>query len=120
MLGQRIAKHGARVWMVNTGWTGGPYGVGARMRLPHTRAIVEAALTGALDQASYITDPVFGFEVPTEVPELPASILTPRSTWADPAAYDTQARKLAIMFRDNFEQFRAQVPDSVTRAGPAT
>ena len=119
MLGERIAKHGSKVWLVNTGWTGGPYGVGSRMRLPHTRAMVRAALSGALDGASYTTDPVFGFEVPTLVPDVPAAVLNPRTTWADPAAYDAQARKLAGMFRENFEIYRSQVPDSVTRAGPA-
>jgi phosphoenolpyruvate carboxykinase (ATP) len=118
MLGERIAKHGAKVWLVNTGWTGGPYGTGSRMKLSHTRAMVAAALSGALDKASFRTDPVFGIEVPSAVPGVPADVLTPRATWADPAAYDAQARKLATMFRENFEQYRSQVPDTVAAAGP--
>jgi phosphoenolpyruvate carboxykinase (ATP) len=118
MLGERIARHGAKVWLVNTGWTGGPYGTGSRMRLAHTRAMVAAALSGALDKAAFRTDPVFGVEVPVAVPGVPAEVLTPRQTWADPAAYDAQARKLATMFRENFEQYRSQVPDNVAAAGP--
>jgi phosphoenolpyruvate carboxykinase (ATP) len=118
MLGERIARHGAKVWLVNTGWTGGPYGTGSRMRLAHTRAMVAAALSGALDKAAFRTDPVFGVEVPVAVPGVPAEVLTPRQTWADPAAYDAQARKLATMFRENFEQYRSQVPDTVAAAGP--
>jgi phosphoenolpyruvate carboxykinase (ATP) len=81
--------------------------------------MVAAALAGALDQASFRTDPVFGVEVPVAVPGVPTDVLTPRQTWADPAAYDTQARKLATMFRENFEQYRSQVPDTVAAAGPA-
>ncbi len=119
MLGERISRHRVRVWLVNTGWTGGPYGAGARMKLAYTRAMVSAALGGALDDVSYRADPVFGVEVPTEVPGVPTEVLTPRLTWADPAAYDAQARKLARMFRENFEQYRAQVPESVRAAGPA-
>jgi phosphoenolpyruvate carboxykinase (ATP) len=120
MLGERIAKHGARVWLVNTGWTGGPYGTGSRMKLSHTRAMVRAALAGELDKATYTRDPVFGFEVPATVPGVPTEVLTPRSTWSDTAAYDAQAKKLAGMFRDNFEQFHSEVPDAVVKAGPAT
>src|SRR6476660_943888 len=118
MLGERIAKHGAKVWLVNTGWTGGPYGTGSRMKLGHTRAMVAAALAGALDGVSFRTDPVFGVEVPMAVPGVPGEVLTPRQTWTDPAAYDAQARKLATMFRENFEQYRSQVPDTVAAAGP--
>jgi phosphoenolpyruvate carboxykinase (ATP) len=118
MLGERIAKHGAKVWLVNTGWTGGPYGTGSRMKLAHTRTMVSAALGGALESAAFRTDPVFGVEVPTAVPGVPAEVLTPRQTWADPVAYDAQARKLATMFRENFEQYRSQVPDTVAAAGP--
>jgi phosphoenolpyruvate carboxykinase (ATP) len=119
MLGEHIAKHGARVWLINTGWTGGPYGTGSRMKLPYTRTMVRAALAGELDDATYVRDPVFGFEVPSAVQGVPSELLSPRGTWADPAAYDAQARKLAAMFRENFEQFRAEVPEAVVRAGPA-
>jgi len=119
MLGEKIAKHGAKVWLVNTGWTGGAYGTGSRMKLAHTRTMVRAALAGALDGATFRTDPVFGFEVPTTVPDVPTGILDPRSTWRDPAAYDAQAAKLARMFRDNFATFAAGVEPAVAAAGPA-
>jgi phosphoenolpyruvate carboxykinase (ATP) len=119
MLGERIQKHGVRVWLVNTGWTGGPYGTGSRMKLAHTRAMVRAALAGALDGVSYTLDPVFRIEVPDSVPDVPAAVLTPRGTWPDGAAYDAQAKQLAGMFRDNFAQFAAQVDAKVAEAGPA-
>ena len=119
MLGERIAKHSAKVWLVNTGWTGGAYGTGSRMQLSLTRAMLRAALSGALDLGKFRKDPVFGLDVPTAVPEVSDSVLSPRDTWADPKAYDVQARKLAQMFRENFEQYRAQVPESVAKAGPA-
>jgi phosphoenolpyruvate carboxykinase (ATP) len=118
MLGERIAKHRARVWLVNTGWTGGAFGTGSRMKLAHTRAMLRAALSGALEGARFTTDPVFGFEVPDSVPDVPDSVLSPRATWRDASAYDTQARKLAAMFRENFEQYRSQVPAAVAAAGP--
>ena len=119
MLGEKIARHGTRVWLVNTGWTGGPYGTGSRMKLPYTRAMVRAALAGALDGAAYVKDPVFGFDVPGSVPEVPTNVLSPRGTWPDAAAYDAQAKKLAGMFRDNFKQFEGQVSGDVAAAGPA-
>ncbi|MGH7562015.1 MAG: phosphoenolpyruvate carboxykinase [Gemmatimonadales bacterium] len=118
LLGERLAKHQARVWLVNTGWTGGPYGTGSRMKLAHTRAMVRDALAGKLDGATFTVDPVFGFEVPTAVPDVPAEVLIPRTTWKDPAAYDAQAKKLAEMFRKNFEVFAAQVPEPVRQSGP--
>ena len=119
MLGERIGRHGAKVWLVNTGWTGGPYGTGSRMKLSLTRAMLRAALSGVLEGGKFTRDPVFGFEVPTSVPEVSQDVLSPRRTWADPKAYDDQARKLATMFRENFEQYRSQVPDAVAKAGPA-
>jgi phosphoenolpyruvate carboxykinase (ATP) len=118
MLGERIERHQARVWLVNTGWSGGPYGVGNRMKLSYTRTMVRAALAGELDGVAVTTDPVFGLAVPTAVTGVPSEVLAPRSTWADPAAYDAQARKLAQMFRENFEQYRAQVSPAVAAAGP--
>jgi phosphoenolpyruvate carboxykinase (ATP) len=118
MLGEKLATHKAQVWLVNTGWTGGPYGTGSRMKLAHTRAMVGDALAGKLDGASFVKDPVFGFEVPTAVPDVPSEVLIPRNTWADGAAYDTQAKKLAEMFRKNFEVFADQVPEAVRNAGP--
>ncbi len=119
MLGEKIARHGARVWLVNTGWTGGAYGTGTRMKLSHTRTMVRAALAGALDGARFRKDPVFGVEVPVEVPGVPAGILDPRSTWKDGAAYDAQAARLAKMFRDNFATFASGVDARVAGAGPA-
>ncbi|MEZ4588040.1 MAG: phosphoenolpyruvate carboxykinase (ATP), partial [Gemmatimonadales bacterium] len=119
MLGERIAKHGVAVWLVNTGWTGGAYGVGSRMKLAHTRAMVTAALSGALASASYRRDPVFGFEVPKAIPGVPSEVLDPRATWKDPAAYDAQAAKLAEMFRQNFAGFASGVGPEVAKAGPS-
>jgi phosphoenolpyruvate carboxykinase (ATP) len=119
MLGERIERHGAKVWLVNTGWTGGAYGTGSRMKLSYTRAMVRAVLAGALDKVSFVKDPVFGVDIPASVPDVPPEILVPRRTWTDPAAYDAQARKLAQMFRDNFEQYRSEVSDAVAKAGPA-
>jgi phosphoenolpyruvate carboxykinase (ATP) len=118
MLGEQIAVHRARVWLVNTGWTGGPYGVGSRMKLSHTRTMVTAALAGQLDGASYRPDPTFGFEVPTSIAGVPNEVLNPRGTWQDVAAYDTQAGKLAAMFRANFKTFASEASDAVANAGP--
>jgi len=118
MLGEQIAKHGAKVWLVNTGWTGGSFGTGSRMKLSHTRTMLRAALAGQLDGIAYHMDPVFGFEVPTSVPGVPSELLTPRNTWADPAAYDAQAAKLADMFRKSFAAFASGVDPEVVAAGP--
>jgi phosphoenolpyruvate carboxykinase (ATP) len=117
MLGDKLAEHRAAVWLVNTGWTGGPYGEGERMPIAATRALLRAALAGMLDDVEYREDPVFGFEVPLEAPGVEASLLDPRSTWRDREAYDTKARELATMFRENFGKLAD--PDSeVARAGP--
>src|SRR5207249_4141255 len=113
LLGERIARHGVQCWLVNTGWTGGPYGAGQRMRLAHTRAMVRAALAGTLDRIPTTPDPVFGLEVPLQVPGVPGEMLLPRGTWSDPAGYDAQATRLARMFRENFEQFQDQVHHAV-------
>ena len=117
-LGERIARHKSRVWLVNTGWTGGPFGVGKRMSIAYTRAMIAAALSGALDSVSYQRHPVFNLEMPTSCPGVPAEVLDPRSTWSDKAAYDTQARKLAAMFVDNFKTFAGDVDAAVVSAGP--
>ena len=119
MLGEKLKEHGANVWLVNTGWSGGAYGTGSRMKLAHTRAMVNAALSGALDSADFAADPVFGLEVPAAVPGVPAEVLKPRGTWADGAAYDAAAAKLADMFRTNFEKFEDQVSDAIKAAGPS-
>jgi phosphoenolpyruvate carboxykinase (ATP) len=118
MLGRLIDEHRPRVWLLNTGWSGGPYGVGHRIKLPYTRAMVHAALGGELDSVATRADPVFGLTVPTEVPGVPPEILRPRDTWPDPTAYDAQAKKLAEMFRKNFEKFGGLVSDAVKAAGP--
>ena len=118
MLGEKIATHKARVWLVNTGWTGGPYGVGKRMKIAHTRAMINAALAGQLDTVQYRTDPVFNVEVPTSCPGVPEEVLDPRKTWPDGKAYDEQAKKLAAMFVDNFKRFEKDVPEAVKAAGP--
>jgi phosphoenolpyruvate carboxykinase (ATP) len=118
LLGELLAKHGSRTWLVNTGWTGGPYGVGHRMKLAHTRAMVRAALAGELDDVPTVRDPIFGLDVPKSVPSVPSDVMIPRDTWADPAAYDAQARRLAQMFAKNFEQFAGEAAESVRKAGP--
>ena len=118
LLGDRIAKHNARVWLVNTGWTGGPYGVGSRMKIAHTRAMINAALSGALDHVGYERDPIFNLDVPASCPNVPVEVLTPRNTWKDQAAYDAQAKKLAQMFVDNFKTFGATASPAVKAAGP--
>jgi phosphoenolpyruvate carboxykinase (ATP) len=118
MLGERIARHQARCWLVNTGWTGGPFGKGHRMQLPYTRAMIRAALEGKLDRVATAADPVFGVQVPREVPGVPSEVLDQRATWPDSQQYDVQAAKLAGMFRNNFEQFAGQVSDAVRKAGP--
>ena len=118
MLIDRLARYDVPVWLVNTGWTGGPYGTGERMNINHTRTMVRAALNGELDGVATRRDPIFGVEVPTEVPGVPSGILDPRSTWADGAAYDAQAAKLARMFADNFRSYADGVPPSVREAGP--
>ena len=120
MLGDKLDRHGAAVWLVNTGWTGGPFGVGHRMPITATRGLLHAALAGALDRAEFRVDPVFGFEVPTHVPGVDAHLLDPRATWADPAAYDLKARELAGLFRANFEKFAADAGEAISSAGPRT
>jgi phosphoenolpyruvate carboxykinase (ATP) len=118
MLGEKLREHGSGVWLVNTGWSGGGYGVGSRMKLSHTRRMVSAALSGELDRGEFRTDPVFGIEVPSAVPGVPTDVLTPRNTWADPEAYDEAARKLAGMFRTNFEKYVNGIAEEVRAAGP--
>jgi len=118
LLGEKIARHDAQVWLVNTGWTGGPYGVGSRMHIRFTRAMIAAALGGALDGVLYDTHPVFNLQVPQSCPTVPPAVLNPRSTWADTAAYDAQAAELARMFQDNFKTFASSVAADVVAAGP--
>lgn len=117
LLGERIDAHRVQVYLVNTGWSGGPYGVGKRMKLPLTRAMISAALNGSLEKVSYQPDPVFGILVPATVPGVPATILHPRSTWPDPTAYDVAAQALAARFHQNFVRF-PDVADKIRSAGP--
>ncbi|MCH8979332.1 MAG: phosphoenolpyruvate carboxykinase (ATP) [Armatimonadetes bacterium] len=105
LLKEKIARHGSKVWLVNTGWTGGPYGVGTRMKLAHTRAMIDAAFSGALDGVEYATDPVFGLDVPASCPGVPSDVLLPRKTWDDKDAYDSKARELQGMFEQNFKKY---------------
>ena len=118
LLGERIKRHGVKAWLINTGWTGGPYGVGQRVAIPHTRAMVNAALDGHLDDVPTWRDPVFGFEVPESCPDVPAGMLRPRDNWSDEAAYDAQAARLAAMFHENFGLYADEVSESVREAGP--
>jgi phosphoenolpyruvate carboxykinase (ATP) len=118
MLGERIARHQIRVWLVNTGWTGGPHGVGRRMKIADTRAMIRAALAGALDAVVYAKDGVLNLDIPASCPGVPSEVLHPRRTWASGADYDRQAAKLARMFAENFTTFEAGVSDAVKAAGP--
>jgi phosphoenolpyruvate carboxykinase (ATP) len=118
LLGERIANHQVDVWLVNTGWSGGPYGVGKRMNIGHTRALIHAALDGSLRNVPMRHDAVFNLAVPTSCPNVPQEVLEPRSTWADVAAYDVQANKVAEMFRKNFQRFANEVPAELVAAGP--
>jgi phosphoenolpyruvate carboxykinase (ATP) len=117
-LGERIARHNSRVWLVNTGWTGGPFGVGSRMKIGHTRAMISAALSGELDKVEYHPHPIFNLDMPASCPDVPSEVLDPRTTWSDKAAYDAQARKLATMFVENFKAFAGDVAPGVIEAGP--
>jgi phosphoenolpyruvate carboxykinase (ATP) len=119
MLRELIAKHNVDCWLVNTGWTGGKYGVGKRMPIKATRALLNAALAGSLKGQAMRTDPLFGFQVPLALPGVDSSILNPRETWADKAAYDAQARALVDMFKRNFEKFEVHVDEDVKAAAPA-
>jgi len=118
LLGERLKQHNAQCWLVNTGWTGGAYGTGSRMKITHTRAMVDALLAGELEHVPCENDPIFGLAVPQSCPNVPSKVLNPRMTWTDKAAYDQQAFKLAAMFTENFEQYAERVPPTVRDAGP--
>ncbi len=118
MLAEKIEQYGATVWLVNTGWSGGPYGVGKRMEISYTRAMVRAALEGSLNDVPTTPDPIFGVHVPQHCPNVPDEVLQPRHTWVDKAAYDQQAQHLADLFRSNFAQFAADVDAAVLAGGP--
>jgi phosphoenolpyruvate carboxykinase (ATP) len=118
LLGEKIAQHKVDVWLVNTGWSGGPYGVGKRMDIAYTRALIHAVLDGSLHNVPTRYDDVFNLAVPTSCPNVPASILNPRKTWVDPVAYDAQAAKVSEMFHENFKRFDGQVAPEIAAAGP--
>jgi phosphoenolpyruvate carboxykinase (ATP) len=119
LLGERIAHHKVDCWLVNTGWSGGPYGVGKRMKLPYTRAMIDAALSGKLADVEFEADPIFKVAVPKAVPGVPSELLQPRSTWHDKAAYDAKARELARLFAENFKRFEDAATPEVRAAGPS-
>jgi phosphoenolpyruvate carboxykinase (ATP) len=117
LLGQKIAQHNVRVWLVNTGWIGGAYGTGHRIQIAYTRAMIQAALGGLLDNVEYRTHPIFGLQMPVTCPNVPDEVLDPRRLWADPAAYDAAALRLANMFEENFRKYADFVTDAVKDAG---
>ena len=118
LLKRKIERYGVKCWLVNTGWVGGPYGVGKRISIRHTRALLNAALNGKLDDVQYAKDPIFGFEVPMECPDVPADVLSPASSWGDNNEYDRRYKDLAMRFKENFAKFSDNTPPEVLEAGP--
>ena len=118
MLGEKLKKYNVNVWLVNTGWTGGPYGVGSRMKLAYTRAMITAALNGELNHVEYEKDPIFGLNMPKSCPNVPSEILNPRNTWADPSAYDKKASELAALFNKNFALYSEFANEEIKAAAP--
>jgi phosphoenolpyruvate carboxykinase (ATP) len=118
MLGQKIAKYNVSCWLVNTGWTEGPYGVGHRIEIKYTRIMIKAILEGQLDQVETQVDPIFGLHVPLRVKGVPDEILQPRNTWKNPEAYDEKARELAIQFVENFKEYENNVDKKILDASP--
>ena len=119
LLGKKLEEHSnVNVWLINTGWSGGAYGTGSRMKLSYTRAMITAAMNGQLDNVSYEAHPVFGMLMPAEVPGVPAEILTPRNTWSDKAAYDKKANELAKLFVNNFAKYADKANDEIRSAAP--
>jgi len=118
LLGKKLEKHNVNVWLVNTGWSGGPYGVGSRMKLSYTRAMITAALDGSLEKGKFETLPVFNMQMPTSCPNVPVEILNPRNTWKDKDAFDAKANDLAIAFNKNFEQYANRATPEVLKAAP--
>jgi len=118
MLGEKIKSHKTKVWLINTGWTGGPYGIGKRISIASTRAMIKAALTSELDHVQTETHPIFNFSMPVTCPNVPAGILNPRNTWDDKDRYDQKAKQLAAEFKTNFEKYRSGTAEEVAHAGP--
>jgi len=119
LLAAKMAEYGTTAWLINTGWTGGPYGVGSRIKLRYTRAIIDAIHDGSLDNVEFVTDPIFGLAVPATCPSVPDEMLVPKNTWQDEAAYDAQAVKLANLFVKNFEKYKAGSSEAIINAGPS-
>ena len=117
LLGEKMTKHGTHIYLLNTGWTGGPYGVGSRFKIPHTRAIIKAALDGTLESLPTRLEPIFGFKVPLSCPGVPDEIFTPEKTWPDPEKYQEQAHNLALRFKENFKKF-PDIPLEISKASP--
>jgi len=113
-----MAEHGATAWLINTGWSGGPYGIGSRIKIRYTRAMLNAALDGVLNNVEFVTDERFGFEIPRFCPDVPNEILIPRETWSNKNEYDVIADKLAKMFNQNFERYSSGVSNEVNSAAP--
>lgn len=120
LLADRIRKHNSDVWLVNTGWTGGPHGVGSRMSLRHTRTIIDSIHNGSLKNCTTRTDAIFGFDVPVTCDDLPADLLWPRDAWPAGDLYDSNAQRLADLFRENFRKFESGASDAIRNAGPTT
>jgi phosphoenolpyruvate carboxykinase (ATP) len=118
MLGKKISEHNVKVWMINTGWTGGPYGIGSRIKLGYTRAMITAILTGQLDNVGYNQHDVFGIAFPETCPNVPQGMLNPKNTWKDKAAYDETAFNLAREFNNNFKKYAAGVSEEIIAAAP--
>jgi phosphoenolpyruvate carboxykinase (ATP) len=118
LLGQKMGEHNAACWLVNTGWSGGPYGVGQRMKISHTRAMIRAILNGSLANVETRPDPIFGVNVPVSCPDVPTEVLQPRNTWSDKGAYDQKAHELARRFNENFKKYESGVSEAVRAVGP--
>jgi phosphoenolpyruvate carboxykinase (ATP) len=118
LLAQKMQEHKANCWLVNTGWSGGPYGEGTRMSIKHTRAMIRAILSGSLADVETRPDPIFKLNIPVSCPEVPQEVLIPRNTWKDAAAYDEKARHLARLFNENFKKFSDGVSEGVRAVAP--
>lgn len=118
LLQEKLEKHGSQAYLVNSGWSGGPYGVGERMSIKTTRSCIDAIMNGSINDAEFKTDPVFGFEVPVALPGVDSHLLDPRSTWADQSAYEAAEKKLAGMFVENFKKYEGKGSVDYTQFGP--
>jgi len=118
LLARKMERHGVTCWLLNTGWVGGPYGIGKRISIRHTRNMLTAALNGGLDEVEYYQDPLFGFHVPKSCPEVPENVLYPAESWPSKTEYDHKYRQLAARFIDNFKKFAPECPPEVVEAGP--